>query len=162
MVRQLAGLSEQTFTDSLADCIADPDPVEQAAFRGEQLAFRSLNACRYLIDHVNTTIRKKESESGSEWRARAEHFRSIVGRERRLLEYIVAGIRARQGILPAAPNPRARAKDELARRHPGEYLAILRRLQQELLDAKAAAKAARKEQQRQDKATERAARGAQR
>lgn len=151
VLADLAELDDEGFADALADCIMRPDPVEQAAFRSPQAAERSLIAARYLIDNVNSTIRKNDGESDGSWRHRAEHFRNRVGMERRMLQAIVDGLRAQQGRLPNAPNPRARAREVLARRHPQEYLSILRELEeaerQRKREAKAAAKAARRAEQ---------------
>jgi len=126
LIGQLSALDDRAYAEALADCVMDPEPHEQAAFRSEALAVRSLAGARYLIDNVNSAIRRRDGESNRAWQARAEHFRNRVGMERRLLDAIVVGIRARAGLLPNQPNPRGRAMRELARLHPVEFLALVR------------------------------------
>lgn len=113
MIHQLEVLSDTAYAESLADCVMDPDPVEQAAFRSDPLAERSLAAAIFLIENVNAQIRRNEGESAAGWKHRAEHFRSRVGMERRLLGTVVDGIYARQGRIKNAPNPRRRAQERL-------------------------------------------------
>lgn len=155
LIEQFQGYPDQQYAEALADNVMDPDPVETAAFRSEQLAQRSLVAARYLIDNVNNQLRRKEGESGKAWAARAEHYRTRIGMERRLLETIVAGLRARAGIVPNAPNPRGRAMRELARRHPQEYLALVREEQERDQERARAAKEERKRLRKEAKARER-------
>lgn len=116
-VGELSALTDKRYAEALADCVMDPDPVEQAAFRSPELAPRSMVAARYLIDHVNTAIRR-EGESGRA--RRAEHFRDRVGMERRMLE-AVAGSNGESAV-----NPRGRAMRRLAQAHPREFLALVR------------------------------------
>ena len=154
MIEQLTVLGDVQYAEALADCVMDPEPTEQAAFRSDALANRSLIAARYLIDHVNSTIRRNEAESNGSWAKRAEHYRNRVGMERRLLETIVAGIRAQRGMLAAPPNPRGRALKELARRYPQEFLAIVREEQEKDRTRIAREKAERKELRKAEKAAE--------
>lgn len=100
-----------TFAEAFADNVAEPDPVETAAFRSDELAFKSFAAAQYLIDRTNETVRRYRNQSDKQRASIA--FGHKVARERRILENIVNGIKARNGILPAAPNPRRRAKDRL-------------------------------------------------
>lgn len=145
-VANLTELPDQQFAEALADCVMDPDPVEQAAFRSDDLALRALVAARYLIDNVNATIRQRADESGKAWALRAEHYRNRIGMERRLLESIVAGIRARDGQIMAAPNPRGRAMRRLAEKHPQEFLELVRDEQEAVAERRRAEKAERKRQ----------------
>lgn len=100
------------FAELLADNIMEPDEVETAAFRSDELAFQSLAAARYLIDNANAVMRRRRR--GSAEQRGTERFIQAVGRERRILENIVNGLRAKKGMLPSAPNPRQRALRRLA------------------------------------------------
>lgn len=114
-IRMLAGQSDDRFGEALADCIMDPVPEEVEAFRSPELVARSAAAARYLIDHVNTVMRTREGPEASnkDLRRRTEAFRNKVGRERRILESILAEAELRKGIIRNAPNPRARAMKRL-------------------------------------------------
>lgn len=100
-----------TFAEALADNIAEPLDTETAAFRSDELAFKSLAAAEYLIARTNEVVRRHRRDSDKQRASIA--FGHKVARERRILENVVNGIKARNGILPAAPNPRKRAKDRL-------------------------------------------------
>lgn len=149
--QQLSALTDQAYAEALADCVMDPDPFEQAAFRSPELAQRSLIAARYLIDNVNSQIRQRQDESKGAWGARAAHFRTRVGMERRILDAIVTGLRAQAGVLSNAPNPRARAMRRLAQLHPEEFLRLVREEQQADKERAAAAKEERKRLRREAK-----------
>lgn len=95
------------FAEALADNIMDPDPVETAAFRSDELAYFSLSGARYLIEHSNEVLKRRRRGSRAQFDTR--RFQMSVGRERRILGSIVDGIRAKNGMLPNAPNPRRRA-----------------------------------------------------
>lgn len=151
LIGQLAALQDGAYADALAVNITEPDADEQAAFRSAELAQRSLVACRFLIENVNATIRRKSDESGKAWVLRAEHFRSRVGMERRLLEAVVAGLRAEKGILSSAPNPRGRAMRTLARQHPKEFLELVRQEQEAAKARTAAEKEQRKRRRREQR-----------
>lgn len=130
-IAYLSSRNDTDYAEALADCIMDPEPVEVAAFRSSQLAYRSLVACRYLIDHANTTIayRKQLEESGqtvddmtTKWKQRATaRFRDRVGMERRLLEQIIAGDAARNGRISNAPSAQGRALRRLKQLHLDEF-----------------------------------------
>jgi hypothetical protein len=113
-IEYLEGQTDARFQQSLADCIMDPDDLEQAAFRSEQLAFRSLAAAKTLIEQTNRLLVRKQGESTKGWQVRTEHFRTRVGMERRILQTITDGIRARDGFVASAPNPVQRAMRRLA------------------------------------------------
>jgi hypothetical protein len=100
------------FAEALADNVMEPDLVETAAFRSEELAFYSLAATRYLIENARSVLARRRRASTE--KARTEGFMQKVGHERRLLELRVNGIRAEKGMLPNAPNPRQRAMRRLA------------------------------------------------
>lgn len=110
-LRALEQLGVKEFADALADNIMEPLPVETAAFRSDALAFLSLTAARYLIDHANEILRQRHRSRHA--RRGTQHFVNLVGRERRILENIVNGLRAKNGDLPNAPNPRKRAMQRL-------------------------------------------------
>ena len=114
LVVQLTALEAQNpraFAESLADNIMEPDPAETLAFRSEELVAKSLVAARYLIDNTNSVMASRRR--GTDLHKRTELFRNAVGRERRLLQSILDGMRARDGVLPTAPNPRGRAMRRL-------------------------------------------------
>jgi hypothetical protein len=113
--RELVELEKRdrnAFAEALADNIMEPDPIETDAFRSDELAFQSLAAARYLIDNANSVMNRRRR--GSREQRGTERFLQMVGRERRILENVVNGIRARKGMLPNAPNPRQRALRRLA------------------------------------------------
>lgn len=114
-IRELIDLEARDrngFAEALADNIMDPDPVETAAFRSDELAFQALAAARYLIENSQVIMRQRRR--GTAAKRGTENFIQQVGRERRILENIVNGMRAKKGMLPNAPNPRQRALRRLA------------------------------------------------
>ena len=134
-IEYLSSRTDEDFRDALADNLFEPDEVETAAFRHTELAWRSLAAARYLIDHANTTIKAREGDQSKKGAQLATaRFRDRVGMERRLLESIVAGDRARNGILSNAPSAQSRALRRLKQRHLDEFQA-LKRVEQAKIDA---------------------------
>ena len=113
VIRQLTALDDVPFAEALADNVMDPVAEETAAFRSDELARRSLAATQYLINNVNSTIKKNAGESNKGWQHRAEHYRSRIGMERRQLLDIVRGMDARLGRINNAPQPRRRAEKRL-------------------------------------------------
>lgn len=100
-----------SFAEALADNIMEPLAEDTHAFRSDDLAFKSYAAATYLIERTNEQVRRHARNPQKQRGAKA--FGIKVARERRILENIVNGIKARNGVLPAAPNPRRRAKDRL-------------------------------------------------
>lgn len=100
------------FAEALADNIMEPDPIETQAFRSDELAFKSLKAARYLLDHSGAVLKRRRR--GSQQQQATQEFMNRVGAERRHLENITNGIRAKKGLTPNAPNPRQRALRRLA------------------------------------------------
>jgi hypothetical protein len=86
---------------------------ERAAFRSPELAVRAQAAAKFLIDNVNTDIRRSAGESNKAWEGRAARYRNRVGYEHRILNEVVAGLYAQQGRLDNRPNPRRRAQERL-------------------------------------------------
>jgi len=134
--------TDEDFAEALADCIIDPIPVEVAAFRSSELAYRSLVAARFLIKHANTTIELKKmgEDPNQSKKARIKgtaRFRDRVGMERQLLEQIVAGDNARNGRVSSAPSAQSRALARLKQRHLAEFQ-DLKREEQAKIDAEAA------------------------
>lgn len=101
----------RAFADALADNILDPIPTETAAFRSEELVFKSLTAALFLIENTDSVLKRRRR--GSQEQRRTEYFRTAVNRERRIFENIVNGLRAQKGLLPNKPNPRRRAERRL-------------------------------------------------
>lgn len=104
-------LGRDHFADRLATNVLDPDPVETEAFFSKDLAYKSLVAARYLIQHANSY--KVRRRRGSQKQLATEVFVQKVGRERSLLQNAVNGYLALDGRLPAQPNPRRRAEKRL-------------------------------------------------
>lgn len=100
-----------TFAEELADNIVEPLELDTHAFRSDELAFKSLAAATYLIERTKEQARRHRANSDKQRATIA--FGHKVARERRILENVVNGIKARSGILPAAPNPGRRAKERL-------------------------------------------------
>lgn len=113
-IAELQALSQadpEAFSSALATNVLEPDPVETAAFRSEELVFESALAAKYLIEHSNEVLRHRRRGSRKAFDTRV--FQMKVGQERRRLDAIVAGIHARNGRLPTQPNPRRRAERRL-------------------------------------------------
>jgi hypothetical protein len=108
----LEARDRREFASAVADNVLEPDPAETEALRSDALILKSLSACEQLLARTEQDLRRRRR--GSAERRRTLHFFEAVGRERRLLERIVAGRRAEKGILPNAPNPRQRALRRLA------------------------------------------------
>lgn len=158
-VAELAALEARdptTFAEALADNIMEPDPVETAAFRSDDLAFKSLVATRYLIENTQSILRRRRR--GSVAQRRTEGFIQKVGRERRVLENIVNGIRARTGVLPNTPNPRQRAMRRLWNENmkgpvpAGRYRELLNEEVEAVAERKRQAKKARQEARKAERA----------
>lgn len=129
LTQYLAGQPHLKFTEALMDCLMDPVPAEVLAFRSDALAEKTLAACVQLLDQLNQQIasngkgmRRFEGLRGAAlaaeqraWRQDVFRIREAVGIERRLVQDIVRGMRARNGQLGFAPNPRGRAMRELVR-----------------------------------------------
>lgn len=113
-IRSLKALEESdptAFAEALADNIVEPEAVDTQAFRSNDLAFQALAAADYLVQRSTEQVARFRRDSVRQ--RGVMQFRAKVARERRLLENITTGIKATQGILPAAPNPRRRAKERL-------------------------------------------------
>lgn len=153
-IAYLTGQSDDRFGQALADNIMEPDEVETEAFRSPELVGRSLIAARSLLDHVNTVMRTREGPEASnkDLRRRTEIFRNKVGRERRILESIVAEAGMRRGIIRNAPNPQARALRRLKQLHLAEFQELKReeeaRIAEERREARRQAKQAAREARR--------------
>lgn len=112
-ITQLQALTDQAYAQSLADCVVDPEPVEHAAYRSDELAERSLAAAVFLVNTTNSLMKNGPSRDDPAWVHRTQHFLNRIGMERRLLGTIVDGMYARQGRVKNAPNPRRRAQERL-------------------------------------------------
>lgn len=106
-IKELDALTDPEYKDVFTVYLRDPSLVDQLAFRSPKLAARSLQVCLWLLENVRTTLR------GTDDRRRAyrlELLRNAARKEERVLRTVVDGLRAQQGILPFAPNPRRRAE----------------------------------------------------
>lgn len=128
---RLAGQSNRVFAADLADHlwwmagavtptgaeqhpIAHEDLVQQAAYRTPLLAAKSLRAVRQTRAQGAAFAPRLAGDSDAEHRARRSRFRRHVAHEEQLLEIIVAGLAAQQGVLRTPRNAWKRAKDRLA------------------------------------------------
>lgn len=142
LVDHLGLLGDTEFREALADNIMEPDPDETAAFQSPQLVARAMQACDDLRANARGVIRRldEQATSGSDQaraeararRRRTDHFVYMVGREKKRLELVRRGYQAQEGRVLAAPNPRQRAFEDLARKYPQEYLRLVRAREAEL------------------------------
>lgn len=133
-VQRLLALEQEqgprVFAEALADNIMEPDPIETAAFRSDELAGLSHIAATYLIEHSNEVLRGRKRGSRQAYDTR--RFQMAVGLERRRLAAVIEGIRARRGILPNQYNIRRRAERRLVQENlkgpvpQGRFIEILR------------------------------------
>lgn len=145
---------ERAVAANIREAIAD----ETAALRSAELAFKSLAAVQTLLVKTDEQIRRFARDP--ERLARVKRFRLQVERERRILQHIVDGERARRGIIPNSPNPRRRAE----RRLWSEALAgpVPAGRARELLEEEIAKKKERQKQAKQARRDERRSRPDQR
>lgn len=147
MFAAVEATNPQDFAEQLADNIMDPDPVETAAFRHPDLAFKSEIATRYLLENARSVLARRRR--GSQEQRRTEMFLSRVNMERRFLKLVTDGQRAQRGQLPAQPNPRQRALRKLASENlagdvpKGRFRVLLEQEKQADIDRKVAEKAER-------------------
>lgn len=155
MIAYLQDKTEDQYADELADCIMSPWPEGVESFRSPALIARSVAAAQYLINDVNSAIRRRGEDAGSnkdKHRAR-EAFRNKVGRERAILESILREEELRRGIIRNSPNASARASRRLKQRHLAEYQELKREEEAKIVEEKRAAKrAAREAAKAQDRA----------
>lgn len=126
----------RAFAEEVADILLapDPDPVEIAALRSEEVAFLAWNATKYLLEHSGAVLRTRRR--GSQEANATKRFQVEIRREERLLEAIVNGIRARRGQLPAQRNPKRRAERRLVQENlkgdvpKGRFIELLREEQE--------------------------------
>lgn len=128
---RLAGQSNRVFAADLADHlwwmagavtptgaeqhpISHEDRVQQAAYRTPLLAAKSLRAVRQTRAQGAAFAPRLAGDPEAEHGARRSRFRRHVAHEEQLLEIIVAGLAAQQGILRTPRNAWKRAKDRLA------------------------------------------------
>lgn len=159
-VRELDALEVKdatSFAELLADNLMEPDPVEVAAFRSDALAWKSLTATKYLIDRTNEQIRRHRANSDRQRGSIA--FRNKVVREQRVLQQIVDGLRAKNGILPNLPNPKRRAQIRLWNLAmtnqpiaPGTWRVLLEEEKEKDAQRKRDAKKARRDARREERA----------
>lgn len=148
-VAELAALElrdRTSFAEELADNIVEPDPVDTAAFRSDELAFKSLAAAIYLLQRTEEQIARHRRDRNRKKEVDAGRFGVKVQYERRLLQNITDGIKARNGIVPTAPNLRRRAMDRLV----NENLAgdVPRGRFRQILEEEKAKEAERKKQEK--------------
>lgn len=130
-VERLAAQSNRVFAADLADHLwwmagaVDPtgseqhpisheDRVQQAAYRTPLLAAKSLRTVRQTRAQGAAFAPRLGTDSDVEHGARRGRFRRQLAHEEQLLEIIVAGLAAQQGILRTPRNAWKRAKDRLA------------------------------------------------
>ncbi|ABS06080.1 hypothetical protein Krad_4621 (plasmid) [Kineococcus radiotolerans SRS30216 = ATCC BAA-149] len=128
---RLAGQSNRVFAADLADHlwwmagavaptggeqhpISHEDRVQQAAYRTPLLAAKSLRALRQARAQGADFAPRLATDSDAEHSARRGRFLRHLTHEEQLLEIIVAGLAAQQGVLRTPRNAWKRAKDRLA------------------------------------------------
>ena len=148
-IAELERLEGPAYERALTRMVFDPTPAEQIAFRHPRLITKSIAATRSMIDRVNRDLRSNPKRQDPDWRGRAEAFRTRIGEERRLLEALLADMRASEGSI-AETSLRAQAKNRLWAENPVRGLQILRELQEE----QRAKRQAEKEQRRAAKVAE--------
>jgi hypothetical protein len=128
LITELDQLPNREFTRAFREYVVDQSSLEQAAYRSYQLAEKSLAAAKKIMNDVNADLRRREKQD-ADWAASARRFRNLVGQEAGLIRSVVAALRQQAGHPVNSPNLRWQAAIELTKRHPVEYLEILRDLQ---------------------------------
>ncbi|MYX26736.1 hypothetical protein GTY75_08645 [Streptomyces sp. SID8381] len=141
----LAQLSDEDFAAEFAALVQDLPArrevsrmVTGLAFRSDDLTRRTMKAAKALHRAAEKYLAPVAGESRGAHDRRLAEFRTAMEREQALLQFVMDAYPARRGRFPTRRNPRRRAADELARRHPEEYLALVR--QEEEKDRAAAKK----------------------
>lgn len=136
--RELLALEQQqgprVFAEEVADILLapEPDPVEIAALRCDEVAFLAWNATKYLLEHSGLVIRERIRRRQHQEANATRRFQVEINREQRILKAIVEGIRARNGRLPNERNPKRRAERRLVQENlkgdvpKGRFIEILR------------------------------------
>lgn len=130
----LAQLSDEDFAREFAalvqDLPADQRKVSRAvtglAFRSDELSRRTLRAAKDLHRKAEQYLRPIEGESRGAHEKRLADFRARMETEQVLVQIVMDAYPARRGRMPTRRNPRRRAADLLAKRHPEEFLALVR------------------------------------
>lgn len=107
-----------------------PRIVTGLALRSDELSRRSAKIVELLHEEAERFLIPVEGESRTAHTRRLAAFRARMDTERVLLQIVMAAYQARRGRMPTRANPRRRAADELARRHPEEFLALVREEQE--------------------------------
>ncbi|MFE1289612.1 hypothetical protein [Streptomyces sp. NPDC058751] len=130
----LAQLGDEDFASEFAALVQDL-PADQRkvsrmvtglAFRSDELSRRTMKAAKTLHREAEKHLVPVENESRRAHDARLAEFCTAMEREQALLQFVMDAYQARRGRFPTRRNPRRRAADELARRHPEEFLEIVR------------------------------------
>lgn len=145
MIATLSALTEEDYARWLGDNLVEEHAVDTAAFRSPELVERTWAALRALLA---STQKRLNNETDRQRKQRTQYFVTRASQERRIVEAIRDGLRAQRGILSAAPNPRARAARELQRNHPVEYLELVRKHEQAIIDERRARRAEQRGQRR--------------
>ncbi|MER7497125.1 hypothetical protein ABT033_31570 [Streptomyces pharetrae] len=130
----LAQLDDEAFAAEFAALVQElpaderqvPRTVTGLAFRSDELSRRTLKAAKTLHRAAEQYLAPVEDESRRAHERRLAEFRAAMEREQALLQFVMDAYPARRGRFPTRRNPRRRAAEELARRHPEEFLELLR------------------------------------
>lgn len=130
----LAQLDDKEFAAEFAALVqelpADQRQVSRTvtglAFRSDELSRRTMKAAKLLHRAAEQYLVPVEGESQRAHDKRLTEFRAAMEREQALLQFVMDAYPARRGRFPTRQNPRRRAAEELARRHPEEFLELLR------------------------------------
>ncbi|WP_167163022.1 hypothetical protein [Streptomyces sp. MBT27] len=137
-IEYLGLLSDDDYAQEFAELIQDlplsnrvvPRTVTGLALRSDELSRRSAKIVELLHEQADRFLIPVEGESRTAHTRRLTAFRARMDTERVLLQIVMAAYQARRGRMPTRANPRRRAADELARRHPEEFLALVREEQE--------------------------------
>lgn len=130
----LAQLDDEDFAAEFAALVQElpadqrqvPRTVTGLAFRSDELSRRTMKAAKTLHRAAEQYLVPVEGESQRAHDKRLTEFRAAMEREQALLQFVMDAYPARRGRFPTRRNPRRRAAEELARRHPEEFLELLR------------------------------------
>lgn len=94
--------------------ITEEDWVQQSAYRTPLLAAKSLRAVRKVRAIGKDFVPHQTTDTGEELAQRRDRFRREVDLQEQLLELVLIGLKAQQGIVVTPTNARRRAEHRLA------------------------------------------------
>ncbi|MEW1677847.1 hypothetical protein AB0O47_32115 [Streptomyces noursei] len=130
----LSQLDDEDFAREFAALVQDlpstaratPRFVTGLALRSDALSRRAMKAAKELHRMAEDHLVEVEDEPRRAYERRLAAFRARMETEQVLLQIVADAYVARRGRMPTRASPRRRAADELARRHPEEFLTLVR------------------------------------